>query len=291
MVTSDPRILVTGANGQLGRLVIDGLLEHVPASQIVAVMRNPVAGNDLASQGVEVRRADYDDPTALDAALAGIDRMLLVSSSAIGQRVPQHRNVIKAAKRAGVSLLAYTSILHADTSPLGLAAEHRATEALLHDAGVPFVLLRNGWYTENYAGTAPVAVARGAVVGSAGMGRIASAARADYAAAAVTVLTSGEEEAGKTYELAGDDSFTLPELAAEIARQSGKPVVYQDLPEQTYKAMLEQMGLPEPLAAAYAQSDVGASKGGLFDQGHQLSALIGRPTTTLAQSVTKALRQ
>lgn len=281
-------IVVTGASGQLGRLVIEALLQTVPASQVVAAVRNPAKAGDLAARGVQVRQADYSQPATLDAAFKGADKLLLISSSEVGQRAAQHRAVIEAAQRAGVKLVAYTSILHADSSPLGLAAEHQETEALLRASGLPFVLLRNGWYTENYAGGIPAALAHGVVLGSAGAGRIASAARADYAAAAAAVLTQADQ-AGRIYELAGDGSYTLAEFAAEIARQSGKAVVYQDLPEADYKAALLSVGLPEGLAGLLADSDVGASRGGLFDDSHQLSQLIGRPTTPLAASVSAAL--
>jgi NAD(P)H dehydrogenase (quinone) len=203
--------------------------------------------------------------------------------------VPQHRAVIDAAKRAGVKLLAYTSLLHADTSPLGLAAEHQETEALLRESGLPHVLLRNGWYSENYAAGVPAALAHGVLLGSAGSGRIASAARADYAAAAATVLTLNDQ-AGRIYELAGDTAYTLTELAAEISAQSGKEIAYKDLPEADYKAILLGAGLPEGLAALLADSDTGASKGGLFDDSHQLSQLIGHPTTTIATSIAAALK-
>ena len=236
-------IVVTGATGQLGRLVIRTLLQKVPAGDIVAAVRSPEKAADLAALGVAVRRADHTQPDSLAAAFAGADKLLLISSSEVGQRVPQHRAVIDAAKRAGVKLIAYTSLLRADTSPLGLAAEHKQTEALLRASGLPFVLLRNGWYTENYAASAPAALARGAVLGSAGRGRIASAARADYAAAAAAVLTL-DGQAGRVYELAGDASYTLAELAAEIARQSGKAVEYRDLPEAEYRAALIGFGLP-----------------------------------------------
>lgn len=281
-------IVVTGASGQLGRLVIEALLQTVPASQVVAAVRNPAKAGDLAARGVQVRQADYSQPATLDAAFKGADKLLLISSSEVGQRAAQHRAVIEAAQRAGVKLVAYTSILHADSSPLGLAAEHQETEALLRASGLPFVLLRNGWYTENYAGGIRAALAHGVVLGSAGAGRIASAARADYAAAAAAVLTQADQ-AGRIYELAGDGSYTLAEFAAEIARQSGKAVVYQDLPEADYKAALLSVGLPEGLAGLLADSDVGASRGGLFDDSHQLSQLIGRPTTPLAASVSAAL--
>lgn len=210
------------------------------------------------------------------------------TSSEVGQRVPQHRAVIDAAQRAGVKLLAYTSLLHADVSPLGLAAEHQATEALLRASGLPHVILRNGWYTENYAASVPAALAHGVLLGSAGTGRIASAARADYAEAAAAVLTQ-DDQAGRVYELAGDTAYTLAELAAEITTQSGKEIAYKDLPEADYKAILLGAGLPEGLAALLADSDVGASKGGLFDDSRQLSQLIGRPTTRLATSIAPSI--
>lgn len=277
-------IVVTGASGQLGRLVIQGLLRKMPAETIVAAVRNPERVSDLAARGVQVRQADYDQPASLEKAFEGAEKLLLISSSEVGRRVPQHRAAIDAAKRAGVKLLAYTSILRADTSPLPLAAEHKETEALLASSGLPFVLLRNGWYTENYLASMPVALQHGIVLGSAGDGRIASAARADFAEAAVAVLTR-DNQAGHVYELAGDESYTLSALAAEIARQSGKAVAYQNLPEADFKAALVGAGLPEGLATLLAESDVGASRGGLFDNTHQLSQLIGRPTTPLATLV------
>jgi len=290
MSNPQPRILVTGASGQLGRLVIDKLLETTPATQIAAIVRASKAAADLSARGVQVRVADYSKPATLDAALAGVDRLLLISSSEVGQRVPQHRNVIAAAKQAGVKLVAYTSVLHADASPLGLAEDHRQTEAALRASGISFVLLRNGWYTENYAASIPAALAHGALIGSAGEGRIASASRADYAAAAAAVLTANQDQGGRIYELAGDLPYTLSEFAAEVARQSGKPVVYKNLTEADFKAALVGAGLPEGFAAMLADSDAGASKGALFDDSHQLSKLIGRPTTPLATTVSAALK-
>lgn len=281
-------IVVTAASGQLGRLVIEQLLLQLPADQIVAAVRSPAKVADLAARGVEIREADYTRPATLEAAFRGADQLLLISSSEVGQRLPQHRNAIDAARRAGVGLVAYTSLLHADTSPLPLRAEHLATEALLKESGLPHVLLRNGWYTENYLASVPPALAHGAYIGSAGNGRISSAARADYAAAAAAVLTT-PGHAGKVYELAGDESYTLSELAAEITRQSGKTVIYQDLPAADFKAALLGAGLPEGLAGLLAESDVGASQGGLFDDGRQLSRLIGRPTTPLATLLAAAL--
>lgn len=281
-------IVITGAAGQLGRLVIKALLKKVPAALIVAAVRNVEKAKDLAALGVQVRHADYDQPETWDAALEGADKVLLISSSEIGKRAKQHQCVIDAARRTGVKLLAYTSVLHADTSVLGLAAEHKATEFSIRASGVPYVLLRHGWYTENYTMGIPTALKLEAVYGCAGEGRISSATRADYAEADVAVLTA-DGQAGKTYELAGDTAYTLSEFAAEISRQSGKDIGYVNLPEAEYKKALLGAGLPEPLAALLADSDTGASKGALFDDGRQLSTLIGRATTSLKAAVKAAL--
>lgn len=277
-------IAITGATGQLGQHVIESLLKTVPASQIVAIVRNPAKATALSQQGITVRQADYSDEAALTAALQGIDKLLLISSSEVGQRASQHRNVINAAKAAHVKFIAYTSLLHADTSPLGLADEHVATEKMLAESGIAYALLRNGWYTENYLASAPAALEHGVFIGAAGEGKIASATRADYAAAAARVI-SEDGHAGKTYELAGDAGWTLSQLAAELAKQSGKKVVYQNLSEADFAAALKGVGLPAGLADMLADSDTGASKGGLFDDSHTLSKLIGRPTTSLADSV------
>ena len=242
------RIVVTGAAGQLGRLVIAGLLKIAPAAHVIGIVRNAAAAKDLADRGVELRTADYDDAASVARGLAGAARVLVISSSEIGpRRMQQHRHVIEAAKAAGVKLLGYTSLLHAGTSPMALAVEHRETEALIRSSGVPFVFLRNGWYTENYTANVAAAVRDGAVLGSAGNGRISSAARADFAAAAAAVLASPANQAGKVYELAGDAAYTLAEYAAEIARQSGRPVVYKDLPEADYKAALQAAACRRPL--------------------------------------------
>ena len=277
-------IAITGATGQLGQHVIETLLKTVPASQIVAIVRNPAKATALSQQGITVRQADYSDEAAFTTALQGIDKLLLISSSEVGQRAPQHRNVINAAKAAHVKFIAYTSLLHADTSPLGLADEHVATEQMLAESGIAYALLRNGWYTENYLASAPAALEHGVFIGAAGEGKIASATRADYAAAAARVI-SEDGHAGKTYELAGDAGWTLSQLAAELAKQSGKKVVYQNLSEADFAAALKGVGLPAGLADMLADSDTGASKGGLFDDSHTLSKLIGRPTTSLADSV------
>lgn len=281
-------IAITGASGQLGRLVIQSLLKQLPASQLVALVRKPDSVADLAAQGVQVRQADYMQPDALERALAGVEKLLLVSSSEVGQRLVQHQNVVNAARKTGVKLLAYTSLLHVDTSPMGLAQEHLATEAYIRNSGLPFVFLRNGWYTENYLASVKPALQHGAFIGSAGQGRIASAGRADYADAAAAVLVK-DGQAGTVYELAGDTAYTLADLAAELSRQSGKTVPYVNLGEADFKAALLGAGLPEGLAALLADSDVGASRGSLFDDSHQLSQLIGRPTASLAALMKLAL--
>ena len=283
-------IAITGATGQLGRLVINELLKKVPASEVIAAVRSPEKAADLQALGVTLRAADYSKPETLQAAFAGVDKLLLISSSEVGQREAQHQAVIDAAKAAGVKFIAYTSLLHADTSPLGLGVEHRATEAMLQASGVPFALLRNGWYTENYAASIAPALAHHAFIGSVGEGRIASAARVDYAAAAAEVI-SRDDQAGKVYELAGDDSYTLADFSAEIAKQSGEAVDYINLPAAEFEAALKGAGLPDGLAALLADSDAGAAQGGLFDDSRSLSKLIGRPTTPFAEVIKATLAQ
>lgn len=282
-------ILVTGASGHLGRLVIDNLIKRgTPAEQIIAAVRSPEKAQDLAAQGVSVRKADYDNIDTLNAAMTDVKRVVLVSSSEVGQRTAQHKNIIQAAKDAAVELLAYTSILDADHSPLQLAAEHVETEQLLTASGVPYVLLRNGWYSENYTENIDAALEHGAVLGCAGQGKYATATRANYAEAAAVVITR-ENQAGKVYELAGDHAFTLEEYAQALSKISGKPVVYQDLSEAEYVKILVDAGVPEGFATILADADTGAAKGGLFDDSHSLSALIGHPTTPIADSIQAAL--
>lgn len=279
---------VTGASGQLGQLVIGKLLEKVEAKNIVAVVRNAAKVPEFSAKGIVVREADYTDSTSLEKAFAGVDKLLLISSSEVGSRLTQHANVINAAKKADIDLLVYTSILRADSTPLALAGEHLETETLIKASGIPAAILRNGWYTENYTAGVPVALQHNGLFGAAAEGRIASAARLDYAEAAVAVLTS-QNHVGKIYELAGDTSYSLAELAAEISAQTGKAIGYTNLSQTDYKAALLGAGLPEWLAELLSESDAGAAKGALFDDGHQLSKLIGRPTTALSILVKAAL--
>lgn len=285
------KLFVTGATGQLGRLVIDRLLENVPADEIVAGVRDTTAeaATALRERGIEVRAADYTRLEMLAAAFAGVDRLLLISSSENGKRKLQHRNVIDAAKSAGVSLIAYTSILHADTSPLFLAEEHRDTEAALAESGVPYVLLRNGWYSEVYTWRLPGALKAGALLGAAGNGRISSAARADYAAAAAVVLAGGDH-AGEVYELGGDASFTLSDLAAVVTQNIGKEMPYRDMIPESFRSAMLAAGLPEMVAKVVSDTDAGVAKGALYDDSHTLSRLIGRPTMPFDTTITTFLQ-
>ncbi len=279
------KIGITGATGQLGRLVVEKLKQRVNPENLVALVRSPEKAAEL---GVATKVFDYTQPETLVDALQGIDHLLLISSNEVGQRKVQHENVIKAAQKAGVKWIVYTSLLHADTSSLSLAGEHVETEELLSTSGIPHTILRNGWYTENYTASVPGALGAGAFVGSAGDGKISSATREDYAEAAAVVLT-GEGHVGKVYELAGDMAYTLEDLAAEVSNQTGKNIPYNNLPEGEYTGVLTSLGLPEGLASAIASWDIGASRDDLFDDKQVLSKLIGRPTTGLAAAVKKAL--
>ncbi|WP_093797104.1 SDR family oxidoreductase [Streptomyces sp. Wb2n-11] len=283
-------IVVTGATGQFGRQVIEHLLQRgVPAGQIAAAVRTPAKAADLAALGVDIRLADYERPETLLTAFAGADKLLLVSSTGPDDtRIVQHRAAVDAAAKTGVGLIAYTSVTGAPTNPLGLARVHRDTEQAIDDSGLPAVLLRNGWYTENYTATLPDAVARGAIAGSAGQGRIASATRADFAEAAAVVLTR-DDQAGKVYDLTGDAAWSLPELAAESAAQSGKPVAYADLPAEQYRQILTGAGLPGFVTDLIVDADVQVSQGALAGVTTDLSGLLGRPTTPLSTAVTQAL--
>ncbi|MDY7086186.1 MAG: SDR family oxidoreductase [Actinomycetota bacterium] len=276
-------IVVTGATGHLGRLAIESLLaKGVPASEIVGLGRQT---DKIADLGVTAKHVAYEDRAGLKAAFEGADKVLFVSGSEVGQRIEQHRNVVDAAKEANVGLVVYTSAPKADTTDLRLAGEHKATEQMIKDSGIPYVILRNSWYVENY--NVQQAIEHG-MFGAAGEGRISVAPRTDYAEAAAAVLTTEGHE-GKIYELGGE-AVTLSELAAEIARQSGKPVTYTDLGEEKYREMLVGVGLPEAAAAVYADADRAASTGALFVPRDDLEALLGRPVTPVSESIATALK-
>ncbi|ATG49560.1 NAD(P)-dependent oxidoreductase [Celeribacter ethanolicus] len=279
--------LVTGASGQLGQLVIDHLATLVAKDDILALVRSDKAAEGFAAKGIATRRGDYTDTAALKAAFDGVDRLLLISSSEVGQRAPQHGNVIEAAKAAGVKFIAYTSILNADTGNMALAEEHLATEAMLKDSGLPHTLLRNGWYSENITMTLGQDLELGQHFGAAGEGKLATAPRKDYAEAAAIVLAGGHD--GEVLELAGDEAYTLAEYAAIVAEASGKPVVYTDMPEAAFTEALVGAGLPAGFAAILADSDAKAAKGALFDGSQTLSKLIGHPTEPIAETVKAAL--
>lgn len=281
-------IAVTGATGHLGRLVIDDLLKTTEANNIIAAVRTPAKANGLAVRGVQVREADYSRPETLATAFDGASKVLLISGNDLGKREEQHKTVINAAKSAGVAFLAYTSILHCDTSPLLLAAEHLATERYLRSSGLSYSLLRNGWYYENQTAAIPQAVKNGAFIGASRDGRFAAASRFDYAAAAAVVLT-GKGHENSVLELGGDQPYTRTELATEVSKQTGEVVQYNNLSESEYRKILSSF-LPPVVAEAVADAEVHAAEGALDDNSRTLSRLLGRPTGTLAEAVTYALR-
>lgn len=279
---------VTGASGKLGRLVLDELLRQTDAANVVALARDPATLQEYDQRGVQVRKADYDDPASLKAALRGVDRLLLISGNAVGERERQHGNVIGAAKDAGVSYIAYTSILKGDKSRLALAPEHVATEKLLANSGLNYDLLRNGWYSENYTGALAQAVQSGKIFGAVGQGKLSTASRQDLAAGAAAALL--RSEGGQTYELAGDSAWTMDEFAAEVSRQAGKPVEYVDQNEADYAKVLEGAGLPPPVASMLASTSALSGEGELYDEGRDLSRLSGRPTTPISETIAAALK-
>ena len=274
-------IAITGATGQLGRLAIAALLARGVTP--IALARSPQKAADLT---VPVRAFDYH--AADPAALAGVSVLVLISSNDVNDRVGQHRNVIQAAKAAGVGRVIYTSILRADTTPMLLAADHKATEEALAASGLRYTFLRNGWYIENHTGSLGGAIAAGALIGAAGEGRFSAAARKDFAEA-IAVTASGTGHDNAVYELAGDNAYSYADLAAEVSRQTGKTIPYNDLPAATYAGILQSFGLPEGFAHVLADSDVQAGKGALYDDSRTLSRLIGRPTTPMAEVVRAAL--
>jgi NAD(P)H dehydrogenase (quinone) len=276
--------LVTGASGQLGQRVVDHLRNLVPAEDIIALVRSDSAREAFEVKGIATRTGDYEDLESLRKAFDGVDRLLLISSSEVGKRADQHRNVLEAARDAGVGFVAYTSILNADSGGMALAQEHNATEAALRESGLPHAILRNGWYSENIAGTAPQALEMGQHFGAAGYGRFATASRQDFAEAAAVVL-AGEGHEGKTYELAGDTDFSLSDYAALLSELSGKPVTYVNLDEASYAGALVGAGLPEGFAGILADSDARAASGALTTHSRDLSRLIGRPTTPMRETL------
>ncbi|MCU0718728.1 MAG: SDR family oxidoreductase [Pirellula sp.] len=282
------RILVTGANGQLGRLVIHELAK-INGIEVVAGVRRPESASVTAGNRTLICKVDYDDPASLVSSMTGVDRVLLISSSEVGQRSQQHQNVIEAARTTQVKMIAYTSILHAPMNPMLLAREHQNTEQILYRSGLPFVLLRNGWYTENYLAGLPQVLKMGQLFGCADNGKLSLASRSDYAAAAAMAI-AGPEQHGKVYELAGDKAYTMNDIAGEISRQSGRHIPFVNLTESDYCSALQSAGLPEGFAKAIADSDAHAANGALHDDTLQLSRLIGRPTTTLQDAVRSALQ-
>jgi len=282
-------VVVTGATGHLGRLVVEDLLSHgVPPEQVVAGGRRLERIADLADRGVRTARIDYADPTTVAEAVAGAETLLLVSGSELGQRIDQHRTVIGAARSAGVRRIVYTSAPKADTSTLIVAPEHKATEELIRASGLDFTLLRNNWYTENYLANVEQARGTGQLLSSTGAGRVASATRADFAAAASAVLrTEGHD--GAVYELGGDQPWDYDELAAAIGRVIGRPVVHNDVSPEEHLAILTGAGLDEQTAGFVVAMDANIRDGLLAGGPTDLSRLIGRPTTPLVDGLRSAV--
>jgi len=281
-------IVVTGSTGHLGRHVVEQLLEKVPADRITAVVRDEAKAADFAARGVKIAVADYNTPETFDSLFAAGDKVLLISGNEFDKgRVGQHKVVIEAAKAAGVALLAYTSAPSSLTA--ALADDHRGTEEALVASGVPYALLRNGWYHENYTEQLAPVLEHSAVVAAAGEGRVSSASRADYAAAAVAVLT-GEGHENQTYELGGDEAWSFAEYAAELSRQTGKEIVYNSVSTEALQGILAGAGLPAPFAAILAGVDASIEKGELAISTGDLSRLAGRPTTPLAEAVAVAVK-
>ncbi|MBZ4487235.1 SDR family oxidoreductase [Microbacterium sp. cx-55] len=280
-------ILVTGASGHLGHLVVERLLARgAAASDIVAGARTPAKIADLADLGVRVVELDYDRPDTITAALEGVDRVLLVSGSEVGKRAAQHQAVIDAA--SGVEQFVYTSLYHATESTLPLAGEHIETEKAIAASGLPAVLLRNNWYTENYAADVARSAESGELVASVGDGRISSASRVDFADAAAVVLL-GEGHVGQTYELAGDVAWTFDELAAAASEVTGREVAYRRLNTEAHAALLESFGLDAGTVGFVTALDAGIAQGGLEATERTLSELIGRPTTPLVEGLRSSL--
>lgn len=274
-------IVVTGATGHLGRLVVEALLARgVAPGDVVATGRRTEAVADLAARGVQVRRADYDEPASLDAAFAGADRLFFASGSEVGRRLGQHRNVVDAAVRAGVPFVAYTSAPRADVSPLPVNPDHKATEEMLAAAGLPAVVLRNNWYSENYLADLAQARETGEIVSATAGGRVASAPRADFAEAAAVVLTTAGHE-GAVYELGGDVAWDYDELAGVLSELVGRPVTHRNVTPDERRARLLAAGLPEPVAGFVTAIDEAIAGGWLATVNGELSRLIGRPTTPL----------
>jgi len=283
-------ICVTAATGQLGRKVVEFLLKRLEPEKLVLAVRNPAKAQEFAEKGLTVREADYDRPETLESAFEGVTKLLLISSPSVGRRVEQHRNAIEAAKRSGVKTIVYTSVLHADRSRLGvIAEEHRQTEAMVKSSGMDYTILRNGWYVENFAPQVKNALNQGFIVGCAGKGKISAAPRSDYAEAAAVVLTT-DGHSGKIYELAGDEAFTMEELAAEISLQTGKEVSYKNLTPDEYVRWLVSTGVSEEVARFLAAMEEAIEKGDLFDDSRQLSQLLGRPTTSWRAVISEILR-
>ncbi|MBF4606532.1 NmrA family NAD(P)-binding protein [Curtobacterium sp. VKM Ac-1393] len=275
-------IIVTAASGHLGRLVVESLIERGAApGSVVATSRDVGRIADLAASGVRTAVLDYSRPNTIADVIGAGDVVVLISSDAVGQRVAQHAAVIDAAARAGAGRIIYTSVLDASRSTLVLAPEHKATEEAIAASGVPATILRNGWYTENYATALDIARQSGMLVASVGEGRVASASRRDFAEAAAVVALD-DTTAGRVFELSGDTAWTHAELASVLTDLIGSPVRYRALSPDEHAEFLRGAGLDEDTVGFLVALDAGIRDDLLAHTSGELRALIGRPTTTLA---------
>lgn len=281
-------LLVTAASGQLGRLVVDALLQRgVPASDIVAGVRTPSKADDLSARGVSVVEFDYARPETLAPVLTGVDRVLLISGTD-ADRVSGHRNVIAVARDAGVGRLVYTSAPRVDEIDYALGADHKATEEAIAASGLSATVLRHNWYTENYLDAVARAADTGEIVAAVGDARVASASRRDYAEAAALALIT-DDLAGQTLEVGGDVAWTYDELAQAATEVLGRPVTYTAVTIEQLTAGLEAAGLDAGTAAFVAGIDDAIARGALSQTDGTLSRLLGRPTTPLVDGLREGL--
>jgi NAD(P)H dehydrogenase (quinone) len=278
-------IVVTATSGHLGRLIVTDLLDRgIPATDIVAGARKPEAIADLADAGVRTTRIDYDDPATIEAAISTGDTFVLISGAFTPDRNRQHADAVAAATRAGAGHIVYTSGLRASESPSPIAASHAPTEDAVRASGLPFTILRNGWYTENYAANIPTARETGVLLASVSEGRVASASRRDFASAVGAVVTS-EGHLGQTYELSGDVAWTYDDLAAALSEVLGRDVVHKPVSSAEHLEILKDAGVPEQFAEMGVAVDGAIAAGAFAYQNGDLARLLGRPTTPLVDGL------
>ncbi|WP_139488824.1 SDR family oxidoreductase [Brevibacillus dissolubilis] len=284
------KLLVTGATGKLGSKVVEALLKTVPTSQLAVSVRNPEKAEHLRAQGVEVRHGDFDHPETLDAAFAGIDRLLIISADGDNEtRIRQHTHAVEAAARAKVGFIAYTSLGNATESQLFLAATHQATEAAILKTGIPYSFLRNNWYLENETASIQAVMAGAPWLTSAGSGKVGWAPRQDYAEAAAAVL-AGDGHENTTYELSGP-LLTQEELASALGTVLGKEVSVQQVDDATYADVMKGAGVPDFVIPILVAIQQGIREGSLEIESNDFEKLLGRPVTPINEALGQLVRE